>query len=497
MFRQKLRFFCFITLMLAGLAISGAAQPFQWKVNETKNGEFLFSIRADTILGLSNDLYAAWLGNENILFRKDPFHPVVRRKKTEIKPLIPGFFAVREAEGWKIYQTENAGPARPESFREIRLWKGCILASGWKDYLLLLPSGEEIRCDSVQFSGERMLLFKEDGILLMDSLMKGRFYRTGSGNRKFNSPFFTFLLSDSSWIPFHGGSFFTEKPGSFWWNDTCLLDSNAKEVRIQTPSIRRKKIADSVVVESPFVLWMASGKRQWLRFRNGKKIPLKPHLQRKALNDSLCAVLYEKGWVFHSSSGNRYPLKPVISEIGEANGSWFMVRANKRWGCADHTGIIRISCRYDSILPISQERMAVKLGREWGFLDADERIRIQLNYHSVQPFRDSVSLAGRDGKSGLIMLDGREILPFQYDRIWSTSRGNWLLKKDKWTGIATYRGKVLLKPRYSDIIEAESGFIRVERDGKYGLFDSSGNPLLPLESGCITPDMANGVLISR
>ena len=497
MFPSKVRIFSFLFLLLPEFAFLCQGQPFRWTVHEANKGDFIFSVRADTLFGLSKDLFAARLGDEHILFRRDPFHPVSRLKKSDIKPLIPGFFAVRQEDGWKLFQAESAGPARAETYRDFRIWKDCILASSQQDFLLLLPSGEEIRADSVQFSGERMLLFKEDGILLMDSLLKGRFYRTSSENRKFNSPHYSYLLNDSSWIPLTGGASFSEKQHSFWWNDSCLLDSSSGEVWIQTPSLKRKKIADSVVVESPFVLWMASGKRQWLRFRNGKKILLKPHLQRKALNDSICAVRYAKGWVFHSSSGNRYPLKPVISDIGIQTGPWFMVRANKRWGCADHTGIIRISCRYDSILPMSQGRMAVKLGKEWGFLDADERIRIQLNYHSVQPFRDSVCLAGRDGKSGLIQPDGSELLPFLYDRIWPSDNGNWLLMKDKWTGLASFRGKILLKPRYSDIIEAPSGCIRVERDGHYGLFDSSGKPILPLESDRIIPDKANEVLISR
>jgi hypothetical protein len=497
MFPLKVIIFSCLCLLLPEFSLRCQAQPFRWNVHEARKGDILFSVQADTLFGLSKNLFSVALGEENILFRNDPFHPLTRFKKTDIRPLTEDFFAVRKDQEWILFRTDNGGPARAENFRNFRIWKNCIVAESKEDLLLLLPSGEDIRADSVQFSGERILLFKKDGILLLDSLLKSRFYKTGSSKRKFNAPYYSFLLSDSSWIALKGGPSFAEKPQSFWWNDTCLLDSSAGEVFIQTPSIKRKKIADSVVLESPYILWMASGKKQWLRFRNGKKIPLKPHFERRALNDSLCAVRFEKGWVFYSITGNRYPLKPVISEIGRVAGPWLMVRANKRWGCADHTGIIRISCRYDSILPMSQGLMAVKLGREWGFLDADERIRIQLNFHMVQPFLDSVCLAARDKKYGLIKPDGSEILPFHYDKIWSSENGNWLLMKEKWMGIAAFKGKILLKPRYSDIIEAHSGFIRVERDGHYGLFDSAGKQVLPLESARIIPDKANGILISR
>lgn len=157
MFPSKVRIFSILFILLPEFAFLCLGQPFSWAVHDAKKGDFIFSVRADTLFGLSKDLFAARLGNEHILFRRDPFHPVSRFKNSDIKPLIPGFFAVRVDDGWKLFQAETAGPARAETYQDFRIWKDCMLAAGRKDFLLLLPSGEEIRADSVQFSEERKI----------------------------------------------------------------------------------------------------------------------------------------------------------------------------------------------------------------------------------------------------------------------------------------------------------------------------------------------------
>ena len=141
MFPSKVRIFSFLFLLLPEFAILCQGQPFRWTVHEAKKGDFVFSVRADTLFGLSKDLFAARLGDEHILFRRDPFHPVSRLKKSDIKPLIPGFFAVRQEDGWKLFQADSAGPPRAETYRVFRIWKDCILASSQQDFLLRLHSG--------------------------------------------------------------------------------------------------------------------------------------------------------------------------------------------------------------------------------------------------------------------------------------------------------------------------------------------------------------------
>ncbi len=490
-------FLCFFTWSVLVFTQSISAQPFQWQVSDMESGKWKFSLNADSLRFLSQELFVANLGKESIFFREDPLHPLLRRPASDFRALNKRFFAEKEEKGWQLLECRNPGKARLETFKRIICWKGQVLAEGSQQWKLIPETGEEIPADSVQIFQDRLLLFRSDGILSLDSLFQGRFYKSSGQRRKFNAPWFSCLLSDSSWIPLKGGAFLREMPGSFWWNDSTLLDSSSREVYWQSPGRSRQKIGDSVVVESARLLWVKSGKQSFLLFSNGKKIALKPHLERKVLNDSLCAVRAAIGWTIFSSAGNKHPLKSVITEIGKCSGNWILVRAGKRWGCADHSGIIRISCRYDSLLPLSQDRMGAKIGNVWGFLDRDERIRIQPNFEFIQPFKDSLCLVKQDGKWGLLKLNGQLELSCHFDYITQTSSGKWILKRGDWMGIADIKGKILLNTRYSNIIEAPPDLIRVERDGRTGLFNSKGNALLPLEFSRILPDYIHRILIAR
>jgi hypothetical protein len=79
----------------------------------------------------------------------------------------------------------------------------------------------------------------------------------------------------------------------------------------------------------------------------------------------------------------------------------------------------------------------------------------------------------------------------------SIKNRKWKLRKELWTGIGDPNGFFLLKPRYSNIIETPSGLWKVERDGRQGLYNQKGAPLLPLEYSLIIPDSDHGLLIAR
>ena len=486
-------FLLFLLIFCAG----AKAQPALWKVHEADGGKLKFSVWADTLYYIGPGLFTASLAKESFLFRDHPFHPLQRTPEKKFSALNRNFFGAKKGEFWQLFECKNPLEAMPGLYRQLQTWRGQTLAENENGWMLITDSGEEMAADSVSVFDDKLLLYQKSGVLWIDQNLKGRFYRTSGPDRKFNEPFFTFLRNDSSWIPLQGNHLLKERPGSFWWNDSCLLDSSSKEVWLQQPGKNRKRIGDSVSVVSPNLLWLKSGKQEFLLFAGRNRIPVKPHSERKQLNDSLCAIRTGTCWIFISGSGNRHPLKPVISEIGRCYGDWVLVKSGKRWGCTDLGGIIRISCRYDSLLPPTQGRMAVRIGPVWGFLDRDERIIIQPNFEIVQPFEDSLCLIRQAGRWGLLNFNGQMELACQYDKISNTAAGCRLIKKGLWLGLADHRGKILLNTRYSDIIEARSGCFRVERDGRSGLFSKDGNFLLSIEHSLILQDEIHGMLISR
>jgi len=488
---------CFLALNWLNCPKS-SAQPYLWQVADYTTGRQETSALADSIFYISEDLFTLNLKGETFIFKSSLFQPCYRSKKVEIKALNESFFAGKSGNFWQLFETKKPREPRAEKFLNLSLWNGQVLAQKAEGYALIPETGEEIACDSIQVCANRLMLYRKDGILVLDSLFAGHFYKTTGSRRRFNDPNFTYLLDDSLWIPLDGsGKTLAHKPGAFWWNDTCVMDTSASEVWLQSPGKRRNRIGDSLVYISPRQLWIKNGKQSFLLFSNGRKVPVIPHAERKTICDSLCALRFPTSWVLISQNGNRYPMKPGITSIGEKTADWVLLKAGKRWGCADHNGIIRISCRYDSLLPASQGLMAAKIGQVWGFLDQYERIRIQPNFQSVQAFRDSVSLVCQDGKWGLIDLKGNPALPCTFDRITQSRYDKWILEKSSWKGIASTRGKILLNTRYSDIIEPELDLIWVTRNGKAGLFNQKGLAIVPLEFSQIVIDQPHQKFVLR
>jgi len=475
-----------------------SAQPYLWQVADYATGKEEISALGDSLFYLSKDLFTLNLKDETFIFRSSLFEPCYRGKKQEIKPLNESYFAGKSGLQWQLFETRNPQKPRPDKFLSLSIWHGQVLAQKLDGFLLIPEAGEEISCDSVEVYPDRLLMYRKDGILALDSLFARYYYKTTGSKRKFKEPDFTYLLDDSLWIPLDGsGKTLIHKPGAFWWNDTCLLDTSASDVWFQSPGKRRSRIGDSLVYISSRQLWIKNGKQAFLLFSNGRKVPVKPHTEKKPVGDSLCALRFPTSWVLISQNGNRYPMKPSITGIGEKTANWFLVKAGKRWGCADYNGIIRISCRYDSLLPASQGLMAAKIGQVWGFLDQNERIRIQPNFQSVQAFKDSVSLVCQEGKWGLINLEGNPALSCTYDRITQSRYDKWILEKGSWKGIASTKGKILLNTRYSDIIEPELDLVWVIRNGKAGLFNKNGLALVPLEFSQILIDQPHQKIVLR
>jgi hypothetical protein len=498
---MKFPFHPFPVLIISGISLIFnflQAQPFQWQVWEERSASCKFTVRADSILALTPDLFVIHLGKESILFRESPFRPLSREKRTAFLSLNQRFFGKKTGGIWKLYECRH--PEKPGfgNFQELKCWRKQIIAVSAEGTFFFPEEGDEIQADSLKSYPDKLHFFQKDGILWVDSLLARHFYKTGSGNRGFNQPWFSYVLSDSNWIPLNGrGLIFKALSASFWWNDTTLLDTSELGVFMQTPSRIRRRTGDSVRIIDRNFLCLYNQKKTFVFTSQGRKMAVPFSLQQKSVCDSICGLRLAKNWLLLSQRGNRYPIKPVVTELGPQSGGLLLARAGRRWGCTDLSGIIRISCRYDSLLPLSMGLIAARIGNSWGFLNRDERIVIQPNYDSVQPFRDSVSLVGRDGKFGLLRMDGSLSFKCEFDAMQLLKNRKWKLRKELWTGIGDPKGFFLLKPRYSNIIETQTGLWMVERDGRNGLFNQNGALLMPLEYSLIIPDSDHGLLIAR
>jgi hypothetical protein len=474
------------------------SQSFIWQIRDGISGEVRFSVKADSIFGIARDVFAIRMKSETILIRNNPLQPFQRITSGTVIPLNDQFFSIQGKEGLRLQSFSNPGLNTPGSISEIQNWRKQILARTNENWVYMPQEGEYVRADSMQVFSSHLFLFQPAGTFWVDSSLKVHYFKKEAGRVRVNIPFFTYLYNGKLWVPLRGrGNPFHGQENAVWWNDTSLIDTSSSEAYLQTPFRTRYRLGEKVKVLNKNVLWIRNGEKEYLLFSSGKKIVVPHALDMKMLNESICALRHSGSWVIYHPGGSRSSVKVEVTEMISESEGVVLVKSGKRWGCTDLSGIIRISCRYDSLLPCKQGRIAARLASFWGFLDCNERITAQPNFDWVMTFSDSVTAVRRGKKWGLIRLDGTFLLECEFDGLSVLSDGKWLVQKGVWKGIFKPGSNFLLNTRYSDIIEAPSGFFQTEREGKQGLFNASGKVVLPVEFARILYDPKYNVLLSR
>jgi hypothetical protein len=475
------------------------SQPFQWQAfNETADS-LRFSIRADTLYAIGPGLFTAVMNEEHMVFQGNPLHPLFRTRLSRLFALNQRWFSEDCSGTYQLRECRNPRIIFRSNLRRIHVWNQQVITEDSEGRLLCyIGDSEPMQADSFRILAGKFFAFRSGGISIIDSLLKESFVKTSGKFRRFNALNPTYVLCDSTWIPLNGRSLlFRERPGAFWWNDSCLLDTSGRTVYLQSPSLSRRKIGECIRLLSSDILWLQSGKKFFIVFRNGKKVAVPAAVEMRVMSEDLCAIRLPANWILVSRRGQLLSVKPEVSDIRNQSGAYLMVQSGKRWGMTDLSGILRISCRYDSLLPVREGRIPAKIGGFWGYLDKDEHIRVQPHFESVQPFADSLGLVKRNGKWGLIRPDGSYLLECDYHAISPMSKQKWKLSRGLWKGIFSSKGNFLLNTRYSDIIETQTGLFQVEREGKKGLFSKSGTGILPIEYSVIQTEIQFRSLICR
>lgn len=196
------------------------------------------------------------------------------------------------------------------------------------------------------------------------------------------------------------------------------------------------------------------------------------------------------------------------------------VSKNGKFGYINKMGKQVIPCIYDDV-HIDYGVVEVSKDGKHGFYSLEGELKAQCVYD--KPFhcygvKYGIGIVEKDGKFGFIDVNGKEILPCTYDGVrgfcegigWCTNQGIWyIINKDgkfitKITniigcsgfigGIATVlienndkyewrmidkNGNSQLLTGYQEVLPCGYGFIRVKKDGKYGLIDKKQNVILP------------------
>lgn len=171
------------------------------------------------------------------------------------------------------------------------------------------------------------------------------------------------------------------------------------------------------------------------------------------------------------------------------------VRQNGKWGVVNGAGKAVVPIIYDkAALSLSPDELVkadlssmdnrdnlieVKSGSLRGFYDRSGKEVVPVSYTSRSYWQDGyVTVKNKQGKMGAYREDGKEIAPVSYDSLSMASDGMVSYKEGSKYGFLGENGEKL-DAVYENAGTFTDGAAPVEKDGKWGAIDKSGNTIVP------------------
>ena len=160
--------------------------------------------------------------------------------------------------------------------------------------------------------------------------------------------------------------------------------------------------------------------------------------------------------------------------------------------------IRRINAKYDSILfcdnpnvtndfdlyiPISENRIGVKLGISWGFIDTSGREITPIKYDKIGPYSNGFAWVQRKGKQTWVNFSGKEISPFLFDCQPNTKfqEGKCKISINRSWGFIDTTGKIIVQPRYRNVgnFSDQLAWVQNGSSGNFGYINEAGVEVIP------------------
>jgi len=146
------------------------------------------------------------------------------------------------------------------------------------------------------------------------------------------------------------------------------------------------------------------------------------------------------------------------------------------YGFIDVYGNIQIAPKYDKCRSFSNGMAAVFLKNKWGFIDKDENLLVQPYYKESKDFRNGFApVKNNSNKWIFIDKSGKALSSNQYDDFWEVKNQKYIVVKKNKQGITYSDGKEILSPKYEAIEELSDNYLKIKKDGKFGVMDYEEN----------------------
>lgn len=180
-------------------------------------------------------------------------------------------------------------------------------------------------------------------------------------------------------------------------------------------------------------------------------------------------------WDYSSGFGNRAVFNSGLLKLKTPyQKNLFVTEAGKEFRFSDYD---EVNSFYDGFA-IAQKQ------EKYGIIDKQGKPVVPLIYTDIRRFSDDLlMIVGEDRKKGLVTVNGRILLSAVYDEIsngYDLFKKYYVLRKDKVYGLADSTGKLLLPMEYDGIRTNNSYMlIEVTKNGKDGLVNTAGKWLIP------------------
>ena len=221
-------------------------------------------------------------------------------------------------------------------------------------------------------------------------------------------------------------------------------------------------------------------------------------------SDGLAVVRKGGKWGAIDTKGNE-KIPFIYDFISSFSGGMAVVEQDSKQGYINENAEIVIPIIYDEIKWAERGLRPAKKDGMWGFLNENGEIVVPMMYEDILIdetvstdyelwffAQDGYCAAKKNGKWGLIDNNNNTVINFEYDGINWTSDGLevWCyfsdegllrVQKGKFWGVINKDGVNRIPFEWDDVAIWSEGNVCVKKDGKWGLLDSLGKQLVPIE----------------
>jgi len=223
-------------------------------------------------------------------------------------------------------------------------------------------------------------------------------------------------------------------------------------------------------------------------------------------------LLVKDGKYGYSNRLGKIYIKPEYEYGEEFRDGKAIVKQNGKWGVIDYTNKFALQPQYTSVrwnkdfYVVAQDgkefiydkelqkkitdiafdsvyaedlssHLRVKIDSKIRFFSIKAKDYISTAYEDATEFKDGYSIVENNNKWGVINEVWKLIIPFSYEKIRLeklTNRIVFFTKQNSKYGITDAYGKIILPCEYELITNAPPNFFKVKKDGKYGIYKTTG-----------------------